>query len=143
MTDAPQGDAWDNLQSWSRPNEHWSTTNVRENLPLVPSPLGWSLWEAGSENCIRYAAFALGAFSRAERKVPADTNDRYARIFYGHYALQFEYLTTLGDRLPGTSGQEVAAGLLGRVPEDIEYSPTKRRYPVIAWRLPLLQLRVP
>jgi pyruvate,water dikinase len=138
-----RGDRWDTLHDWSAPDEHWGTTNVRENLPGVPTPLTWSVWRESSENSVRRSAYAIGAFSRAEREIPSNPDEYYARIFYGHYALKFEYLTTLGDRMPGTSGQDVAAGLLGRVPDDIVYRPTKRRYPVIGWRLPLLQVTIP
>jgi len=138
-----RGDPWDTLHDWSAPTEHWGTTNVRENLPGVATPLTWSVWRRSSENSTRAAAYAIGAFSRAERQIPTDPDQYFSRIFYGRYALQFEYLTTLGDRMPGTSGQDIAAGLLGRVPEDIVYGPTRRRYPVIAWKLPLLQLTIP
>ena len=127
VSDARHGDSWDNLHDWSEPTEHWSTTNVRENLPGVATPLTWSVWRQSSEHCVRQAAYEIGAFSQTERRVPADPGEYYSRAFYGRYALQFEYLTTLGDRMPGTTGPEVAASLLGRVPEDIVYRPTKRR----------------
>lgn len=137
------GDEWDPLHDRSGPHEHWTTTNVRENVPGVPTPLTWSLWRRASEHAIRTAAHAIGAYSAAEREVPANIDEHYSRIFYGRYALQVEYLTRLGDRLPGTSGQAVAESLLGRVPDDIEYRPTTRRYPVIAWRLPRVFVTVP
>ena len=140
---APQAEAWNPLHDNSAPNEHWSTTNVRENLPGVTTPLTWSVWREASENAIRYAAHAIGVMSRAERQVPPSPDEHYSRIFYGRYSMQFEYLTLLGDRLPGTSGEEIARGMLGRVPTDIAYRPTKRRYPMIAWRLPLVIVRVP
>ena len=53
----------------------------------------------------------------------------------GRLALQIELMTLLGDRLPGTSGQDIAKALLGTVPEDIEYHPTIRRYPFIVAKL--------
>ena len=40
-----------------------------------------------------------------------------------------------GDRMPGTR-LEVCESILGRVPEDIEFRPTRRRYPVVALRYP-------
>jgi rifampicin phosphotransferase len=138
-----RAEAWNPLHDNSAPDEHWSTSNVRENLPGVTTPLTWSVWGFGGENAIRYTAHAIGAFTRAEREVPASRHERYSRIFYGRYSLQLEYLTTLGDRLPGTSGEEAARALMGRVPPDIVYHPTKRRYPIIAWRLPLLLARTP
>lgn len=29
----------DPLHDWSAPSHHWTTTNVRENVPGVPTPL--------------------------------------------------------------------------------------------------------
>jgi phosphohistidine swiveling domain-containing protein len=138
----PTRDPWDTLQSWSEPGLHWTRSNVGEAMPGVPTPLSWSLWSR-CEGTQREAFFAIGAFSRAERAVPERMEDRYLRIFYGHPALQVEFLVELGDRMPGSSGEETAQAIFGRVPDDIPYRPTKRRYPVIAWHLPLVFLTVP
>ena len=31
------------------PETHWTTDNVGEALPGVATPLGWSVWESGSD----------------------------------------------------------------------------------------------
>jgi pyruvate,water dikinase len=129
-------DAWDNLHGPSRPDVHWSTDNVGEAAPGVLCPLSASIWGEFGERTSRAAFVAIGAFPRREARVPEALEDRVVRVFYGRLALQVELMTLLGDRLPGTSGREIAASLLGTVPDDIAYRPTKRRYPAVALKLP-------
>ena len=127
---------WDPLHDESPPELHWTTTNLGETAPGVLSPLGWTLWRHAGERAIRAAGHAIGVLSSAERRPPARDEDRYVKAFFGRAALQVEYLTRLGDRMPGTTGQAAAESIFGAVPDDIRYAPTRRRYPAIAVRLP-------
>lgn len=140
---AESGDDWDPLHEWSSPNLHWTTANVSENLPGVPTPLTWTVWRPAVERSIREAGYALGVYTRAERRPPKRLDECYFRIFCGHFAWQVESLIPFGDRMPATSGREVARNMLGDAPDDIDYRPTMRRYPVIAWRMPLTFCTVP
>ena len=45
-----------------------------------------------------------------------------------------QYLVPL--RMPGTSGEATVSSVLGHVPPDMTFHPTRRRYPVMAWKLP-------
>jgi pyruvate,water dikinase len=65
------------------------------------------------------------------------------QAFYGRGALRIDYNAMLGDRSPGRNGRDAARSFLGSVPEDMTFHPTRRRYPFIAVRLPLLFLRFP
>jgi phosphohistidine swiveling domain-containing protein len=134
---------WDNLHGPSPADVHWSTDNVGEAVPGVACPLGASIWAVVGERTTRTSFVEIGAFPRREGAVPERLEDRVVRIFCGRVALQVELMTLLGDRLPGTSGRDVAESIIGTVPEDIDYRPTMRRYPVIAWRLPATFLRIP
>ncbi|HWE33279.1 MAG TPA: PEP-utilizing enzyme [Solirubrobacteraceae bacterium] len=131
------GDPWDPLHAPGGPDEHWSTDNVGEAAPGVLTPLGWSVWGEVGDHMVKQIAYGLGVFNRAER----DSDHRYVRIFYGRAALQVEYLATVGDRMPGTTGEEAVASLFGRPPEDMAWHPSRRRYPVIAAKLPLVFAR--
>jgi rifampicin phosphotransferase len=122
---------------------HWTRANVGEAMPGVQTPLSWTLWAGGVERALREAAFAVGALTRAERTVPADRACRFIRIFRGRVAVSVEFLTMIGDRMPGTTGEETARNLFGSVPTDIDYAPTRRRYPFVAWRLPRTFMRMP
>jgi pyruvate,water dikinase len=57
--------------------------------------------------------------------------------------MRTEWLTTVGDRMPGTTGEVVIAGMLGEAPATMTFAPTVRRYPVIAYRLPYASLVMP
>lgn len=133
------GDAWDPTHRPGTPDSHWSTDNVGEALPGVLTPLGWSVWDDIGDQMCRDLSFALGVYSASER----DEADRIIRPFYGRIAMRMEWLASVGDRMPGTSGQEAVAGMLGRVPETMSFAPTARRYPVIAAKLPVAAIRTP
>jgi pyruvate,water dikinase len=133
-----RNDPWDTIHAPGGPDEHWSTDNVGEAMPGVLTPLGWSVWGPTGDNMCKRIAYGLGVFDRAER----DSDHLYVRIFYGRAALQVEYLATVGDRMPGTSGEEAVRSLFGRAPDDMVWHPTRRRYPVVAVKLPLVFTRV-
>ena len=134
---------WDPIHSPTAEHLHWSTVNAGEAVPGVQTPLSWTMWADGAELGPRRAAFAVGALTRAESRLPASVEDRFTRVFYGRCAIQCEVLALLGDRLPGTTGQESVRSVLGHVPPDMEFASTRRRYPVIAWRFPTTFLSVP
>jgi len=131
------------LHSHSEPVHYWATSNMGEAMPGVQTPLSWTVWADGVEKAPREAAYQVGALPRAQRHVPADPDDRCLRIFYGRPAMSVDFMADLGNRLPGTTGQATVSSLLGRAPEDLDYTSTKRRYPIVAWRLPYTFARTP
>jgi pyruvate,water dikinase len=132
----------DPLHEGSPAELHWTTTNVGEAMPGVLTPLSWSVWRPVGCALPEFG-HAIGALSGAERRRLATDDGRPMRIFYGRAAFQLEFFALLGDRLPGTTGPEAARSLLGHLPDDLTYRPTRRRYPVVAWRFPLTFARVP
>jgi pyruvate,water dikinase len=136
-------DSWDPLHDRSAPTLHWSTDNLGEAAPGVLTPLGWSMWRDVGERASREALYRLGALDGRERIAPDDPDQRILRIFFGRVAMQVEFLAALGDRMPGTTGQDVVRGIFGRVPDDIDFTPTRRRYPAVAIRMPQVALTVP
>lgn len=135
-------DDWDVLHGRTAPHLHWTTANMGEALPGVLTPLGWTLWERTLERSTRDTYRASGAFSRSDSLLPPHT-EGMTRIFYGRAALLVETVALLGNRLPGTTGKQVVTGLFGHAPDDIDYTSTRRRYPVIAMKLPYQMLSVP
>ena len=117
-------------------DEFWTTTNVREAVPGAQTPLGWTIWSRVTERAARVAAYRIGAFQRSERRSPELERDRFIRAFYGRVAIDISYMARVGDRMPGTTGPEVIENTFGPPPEGLIFEPTRRRYPIIALRLP-------
>ena len=136
-------DSWDPLMGASGPDTYWTTTNVSEALPGVLTPLMWTLWGPSIEHAPREAAYNIGAFTRAESMLPPRSEQWYCQAFLGRVALNLSFMSTVGDRMPGTTGPATIASVFGEVPADVSFSPTKRRYPIVAWRLPALFIRWP
>lgn len=136
-------DEWDPLMDRSAPDVHWTTSNVGEAMPGILTPLAWSMWGRAGELCLREGGFAVGVLSAAERIVPTNIEDRLVRIFYGRGAMQVEYIALVGERMPGTTPEEAVTSVFGRVPDDMRFTPTRRRWAVIAFRLPLTFVTFP
>jgi pyruvate,water dikinase len=130
-------DLTDPLHQPGRPGTHWSTVNVGEALPGVATPLGWSIWSDIGERMCRDLSYSIGVFDAAERRQPPPGPDRIITSFHGRIAMQAEWLALVGDRMPGTTGEQVIAGMFGEAPPTMRFAPTRARYPVIAYRLPV------
>ena len=137
------GEPWDNLNDPTSDDVLWSTDNMGEAAPGVLSPLGWSLWGHIGEIAAREALFRAGALTAEERELPADIDDRVVRVFCGRMAMDVQFLATVGNRMPGTSGEQVAGGIFGRIPEELDYTATRRRYPAVAAKLPGVAVLAP
>jgi pyruvate,water dikinase len=137
-----QSQARDPLMGESRPDWYWTTVNSGEAMPGVMTPLGWTFWGPSCERAARGSAFRIGALTRAEGAVPR-REDWYQQVFYGRVALRLDFMSTIGDRMPGTTGRDALRSLFGELPDGMEFQPTRRRYPIVAWRLPALFIRFP
>lgn len=142
MTEAlwPEGlepEPWDPLHPPRVPGGTWSTSNLGEALPGVATPMGWTLWGDMTVQGTLFGFHAIGVLSKAETVIAEAAEDRVLLPFFGRGAINVEMLGAFADRLPGTSGPLLAEQMLGRCPDHITAHPTYRRYPIIAWRLPL------
>ena len=118
------------------PFAFWSTTNLAEAIPGVPTPLSWTVWRPALEMSLRRSFATIGALEHARVADPTDQRERIIGIFAGRAAGRVNFLGEMGDRLPGTSGAAVAEQFLGRLPADFRSESTRRRLPVIAFRFP-------
>jgi phosphohistidine swiveling domain-containing protein len=141
--DLVRPDRRDPLHTISPPGWHWTRGNIGEALPGVLTPLTWSLWEIAAERATRQAFHALGAATGIEAAVPIRPEERFIRAFAGRGACALEFLCAMGDRIPGTSGAAIAEQVFGEAPPALIGAPSRRRYPVIAVKLPYTTLRAP
>ncbi|BBZ15548.1 PEP-utilizing enzyme [Mycobacterium branderi] len=127
----------------SAPDAFWSSSNIGEAMPGVMTPLSWSIWSEPAECSMREPFVSMGVLPRRERGVPADPAERTVNIFFGRVAGRVDFLTRMGDSLPGTSGARLAERIYGIVPPNYRPRRRRRRYPLIAVRSTTAFLRLP
>ena len=133
-------ESWDTLNFTEPQQLHWTTDNVGEAAPGVLTPLSYSMWHPVGDSMSRRMAYEMGVYSRRELTPPSEV-ERVVHLFYGRIAMKVEFVAELGDRMPGTTGEEVVKAMFGTVPETLATSPTMRRYPVIAVKMPIVFAR--
>ena len=131
-------DDWDPLHNDSPDDLFWTTTNAGEAMPGVQTPLSISAWKDLATVGFQKAGEAFGVFTE-EDGMPC----LGLEIFYGRGAMSVTFLGVLGDRAPGTTGEQAVRGLLGHVPEGMTFSPTRRYYLNVLRHYPRTFLAVP
>ena len=114
---------------------HWTTHNLGEVMPGIQTPLSFSVWQGVMDWASHRNAYEVGVLPR-RFGFPEPIERPLLRQFCGRVGFQVEYFMVFGDRMPGTSGPEVCESILGGVPADLEFRPTRRRYPFVALRYP-------
>jgi pyruvate,water dikinase len=123
------------LHGRSAADASWSTLNVGEAMPGVATPLSWGIWSQ-VEHAPRAAFHALGTLPRAQLAIPAREEDRILNLFYGRLALRVDFLLEMADLIPGSTGENLARDIFGFVPPGYVSRPSKRRWPIVAMKLP-------
>lgn len=119
----------------------WSTANVGEAFPVPPTALSWTFSGAAVERILRGAFFEIGALGRAELGAPADPSGRFVTIFHGTPAVNVDLFRTMGDRMPGSSGDAVEGQLFGETPPASGGRGSWEYYPRVLARLPWSAVR--
>lgn len=150
----------DPLHQESGPRTRWTTVNTAEALPGVPTPLCWTLWNHPLERAMRGAFCDIGCLSPSAVRVADRIDDRYSGIFYGRFSANIDQMRAMGDLMPGTSADAIEEQILGGLRDwqgqvkpptvgDWEgqvkppSAPTRRRYPLVAVKMPTRALRIP
>ena len=134
---------FDPLHQESGPTTRWTTVNTAEALPGVPTPLGWTMWNQPLERAMRGAFSDIGALPVSAVRVAERVDDRYSGIFFGRFTANIDQMRAMGDLMPGTSADAIEEQILGGVGEGARSAPTKRRYPVVALKMPAQAIRLP
>lgn len=125
------------------PKFSYTTTNLSEAIPGPATPLSWSIWGPPSDTSGRTPWYLIGAISKRELARPANPSDWTVNIFYGRAAICVNYFCEMGDRIPGSTGEDLARDAFGFVPPGFVSRPSKRRYPIVMIKQPIAFLRVP
>jgi phosphohistidine swiveling domain-containing protein len=85
----------------------------------------------------------MGVLHPAATVVSAAVDDRLWGVFYGRAAANLDTFRRLADLTPGTSGDALERQIFGTVRENLPRHASKRRYPVVAARMPRSALALP
>jgi pyruvate,water dikinase len=121
----------------------WTTVNVAEAIPGVPTPMNWSLFGYGGNHSVPRAYYELGILPRAQPRLSPDVADHLSGIFYGRAALNVSRLREIADLTPGTSGEAMERQLLGSARDGVPSQQSLRRLPFVAVRFPWQAIRLP
>ena len=121
----------------------WTRVNIAEGIPGVSTPLNWSWWAEANEHMIRGADLDIGVLDRVQIPGPERVDERTGAIFYGRPALNVDVSRRMADLQPGTSGEALERHYFGAVRPDAPSTPSRRRYPAIAMKLPRQWRSVP
>src|SRR2546430_10040465 len=133
----------DPLHQESGPATRWTTVNTAEALPGVPTPLGWTMWNHPLERAMRGAFCDIGCLPASAIRVADRVDDRYSGIFFGRFTANIDQMRAMGDLMPGTSADAIEEQILGGVAWRATSNPTRRRYPVVAVKMPVQAIRIP
>lgn len=131
----------DPLDNPAGPDTTWTTVNLAEAFPGVPTPLGWTWAWQPTEYGLRWTFADIGALSVRESAIPTNADDAFTTIFRGKATANLDKFRAMGDAMPGGSANGVEQGLFGSVRPGVSNRPNYRRYPVVAAKLPITAFR--
>ena len=126
----------DTLHRVSVAQTAWTRVNIAEGIPGVCTPLNWSWWDEANERMIRGAYRDMGVVAAVRIPDVEQVDERAGAIFYGRPALNVDVSRRMADLQPGTSGEALERHYFGAVRPEARSEPSRRRYPMIAMKLP-------
>lgn len=134
-------DADDVLHQPSTDKVQWTTVNLGEVFPGVPTPLNWFALAATGELGLRSALHAIGTYSRAELQIPDDPAQRTIGIQFGRAIANLDIFRNFADRTPGNSGDAMEAQIFGSNQTLGGSKPVYGRYPFVLAKLPFAAIQ--
>jgi phosphohistidine swiveling domain-containing protein len=125
------------------PTLTWTTGNVAEAFPGVFTTLGYTFIEEPVDMAFRKMFARMGVFKAREVYLPDRAEDMFWTLFDGRAAVNINKFRDIAGLTPGTSASAVEQQLFGYVrPETVDDN-SRRRYPAIAAKAPLLVATLP
>jgi len=134
-------DADDVLHQPATGDVQWTTVNLGEVFPGVPTPLNWFSLSATGEQGMRSALHAIGVYSRRETRIPESPAERTTGIQFGRAVANLDTFRGFADRTPGSSGDAMEAQIFGSTQPLKKSSRTYRRYPFVFAKLPFAAIQ--
>jgi len=121
----------------------WTTGNVAEAFPGVFTTFGYTFIEEPMEFAFRKMFTRIGVYSSREIYLPDRAEDMCCTLFDGRAAANINKFRDAAGVMPGTSASAVEQQLFGYTrPETVDDN-SRRRYPAIAAKAPLLVATLP
>lgn len=115
----------------------WTTVNISEVFPGLPTPLTWSFHEIGFELGLHGAFNDLGVLPNSAVRVAEQRDERVCAMFRGRPFMNVDRFRLFADLMPGTNGDVMERQIFGQVRPGIPaHPPNRRRYPIIAAKMP-------
>ncbi|MBV6508032.1 MAG: hypothetical protein JJLCMIEE_01091 [Acidimicrobiales bacterium] len=133
----------DPLHQHSPPGIWWTTANVAEAIPGVPTPLGWTFWSECMEYAAQWSFSDVGLIPRAAVEVSPPMEDRFAAIFFGRVATNIDLLARVAAAFPGSSPEAFEQQFFGSARPGLEIKTSRSRYAAVATKLPLAVALLP
>jgi phosphohistidine swiveling domain-containing protein len=125
------------------PTLTWTSGNVAEAFPGVFTTLGYTFIEEPVDMAFRKMFARMGVFKAREVDLPDRAEDMFWTLFDGRAAVNINKFRDIAGLTPGTSASAVEQQLFGYVrPETVDDN-SRRRYPAIAAKAPLLVATLP
>jgi phosphohistidine swiveling domain-containing protein len=121
----------------------WTTGNVAEAFPGVFTTLGYTFIEEPMEMAFRKMFVRMGVFKAREIYLPDRAEDMCWTLFDGWAAANIDKFRDIVRLTPGTSASAVEQQLFGYARPGTVDDNSRRRYPAIAAKAPLLVATLP
>jgi phosphohistidine swiveling domain-containing protein len=130
-------DADDVLHQPCTDDAQWTTVNLGEVFPGVPTPLNWFVLGSAGERGLRAAMHAIGTYTRTETQIPDSPAERTIGIQWGRAVANLDKFRDFADRSPGNSGDAMEAQIFGSNQTQGGSRPVYSRYPFVLTKLPV------
>jgi phosphohistidine swiveling domain-containing protein len=131
------------LHRLGSPRTAWSIANTAENFPGIATPLGWTFWADPLERGMCGGFANIGVLSEAQVIASTDVTQRFSSAIYGRFCANVDRMRAVADLMPGTSASETELQVFGSVRPDKRNEPSRRRYPVVAVKMPAAIIKLP
>ncbi|MGA5544947.1 PEP-utilizing enzyme [Mycobacterium sp. NPDC051198] len=119
----------------------WTTRNVGEAIPGVPTPLTWSLWSDAINDGSRKLYRCLGLYSTTELAAQESRGSDTISISHGHPVAIIDVFSVAMSRVPGMSPSKFEHDYFGIDSDEATPRPQPRGWPRVLLTAPATLIR--
>lgn len=127
----------DPIHDVSADDTRWTSANAGEQMPGLLTPLTARYVVGPAELGVRMAFHDLGVLPRSEVRPATSADKQHVAMFFGRFTTNVDEVRRIFDLTPGASGEAYEQQMFGSLKPGVTHALAKRRYPVVAVRMPL------